>query len=68
MINTVEISLNVIERFNLSNDEIHQLIVKLQAGISTEPILPEPMNADEVYALNFEQWMVKNNLFQLSKK
>ena len=57
MQSTVDISLEVIQKFNPTDNEIEQLIIKLKNLISTDVIKkPKQMSPEELDVQRFEEW------------
>ncbi len=63
MSGTVGITLSVIDRMNLTDDEKKQLINELRTTMSTEePKDIDSMTYEEKFMSDFEKWVIKNKV------
>ena len=58
----VDISMNVVQRFNLSEGEIQELISKLKSTLTVPEVVAVPMTEEEKNVQQFEDWF-KSKLF-----
>ncbi len=66
MPSNIEISLDVISHFNLSNFEIKQLVNRLSSTIIEDKIKPPEMTELELYSQEVER-QLKSKMFMLNK-
>ncbi|MDB0600285.1 hypothetical protein PL373_13370 [Tenacibaculum maritimum] len=69
MAEVVDITLGVIERMNLTEEDKKELINQLSATLTVnEPKKPKAMTYDEKYEKRFMKWAIENKILFAPKK